>query len=148
MTDKEITFVLDCYKADALVYKDGHILMDSNAMIAIAEFIEQQKAEIKALQNALDYEGNELRCARELANGLKAEVEFLKQDAMTPLVTKIGDEVARREKIKAEAVREFAEQVKMAFYYQFDELIPSIMADKIDELVKEMVGDNDEMSKL
>ena len=29
----------------------------------------------------------------------------------------------------------------MAFYYEFDELIPSIMADKIDNLVKEMVGE-------
>nr|DAL86623.1 MAG TPA: hypothetical protein [Caudoviricetes sp.] len=40
------------------------------------------------------------------------------------------------------AVREFAENVKMAFYYEFDELIPSRMADKIDELVKEMCGDD------
>ena len=39
------------------------------------------------------------------------------------------------------AVKEFAESVKMAFYYEFDELIPSIMADKIDELVKEVCGD-------
>ena len=39
------------------------------------------------------------------------------------------------------AVKEFAESVKMAFYYEFDELIPSIMADKIDELVKEACGD-------
>lgn len=43
--------------------------------------------------------------------------------------------------IKADAIKEFAEQVKMAFYYEFDKLIPSIMADKIDELVKEMVGE-------
>lgn len=27
---------------------------------------------------------------------------------------------------------------EMAFYYEFDELIPSIMADKIDEIVKEI----------
>lgn len=39
------------------------------------------------------------------------------------------------------AVREFAERVKMAFYYEFDELIPSTMADKIDELVKEVCDD-------
>ena len=39
------------------------------------------------------------------------------------------------------AIEEMAEQVKMAFYYEFDELIPSIMADKIDELIKEMVGE-------
>lgn len=36
-----------------------------------------------------------------------------------------------------EVIREFAEAVKMAFYYEFDEMIPSIMSDKIDELVKE-----------
>lgn len=40
------------------------------------------------------------------------------------------------------ALKEFAESVKMAFYYEFDELIPSIMADKIDELVKEVCGDD------
>lgn len=38
------------------------------------------------------------------------------------------------------AMKEFAERVKMAFYYEFDELIPSTMADKIDELVKEIYG--------
>ena len=38
-------------------------------------------------------------------------------------------------------MKEFAESVKMAFYYEFDELIPSTMADKIDELVKEVCGD-------
>ena len=39
------------------------------------------------------------------------------------------------------AVKEFAESVKMAFYYEFDELIPSTMADKIDEIVKGVCGD-------
>ena len=42
---------------------------------------------------------------------------------------------------RKQAVREFAERVKMAFYYEFDELIPSIMADKIDEVVKEVCGE-------
>ena len=37
-----------------------------------------------------------------------------------------------------EALKEFAERVKMAFYYEFEELIPSIMSDKIDELIKEV----------
>ena len=36
------------------------------------------------------------------------------------------------------AVEDVAERIKMAFYYEFDELIPSTMADKIDELVKEI----------
>lgn len=37
-----------------------------------------------------------------------------------------------------EALKEFAEKVKMAFYYEFDELIPSIMSDKIDGLIEEV----------
>ena len=41
-----------------------------------------------------------------------------------------------------QAVKEFAERVKMAFYYEFDELIPSIMAERIDELVMEVCGDD------
>lgn len=34
-------------------------------------------------------------------------------------------------------IKEFAERIKMEFFYQFEELIPSIMADRIDDLVKE-----------
>lgn len=40
--------------------------------------------------------------------------------------------------VRKQAVKEFAERVKMAFYYEFDELIPSIMADKIDKIAKEV----------
>ena len=42
--------------------------------------------------------------------------------------------------VRKDTAKEFAEQVKMAFYAKFDELIPSIMADKIDELLKEYEG--------
>ena len=42
---------------------------------------------------------------------------------------------------RTQAVKEFAKLVKMAFYYELDELIPSIMADKIDELVEEVCGE-------
>ena len=38
---------------------------------------------------------------------------------------------------RKQAIKAFGERVKMAFYYEFDELIPSIMADKIDELIEE-----------
>lgn len=34
----------------------------------------------------------------------------------------------------------FAQEVKMAFYYHFDEIIPSIMADKIDEIKDRLRG--------
>lgn len=40
------------------------------------------------------------------------------------------------------AVEDVAERIKMAFYYEFDELIPSAMADKIDEIVKEVLNES------
>lgn len=51
-------------------------------------------------------------------------------------------ELCDREEVRKETAKEIAERVKMAFYYEFDELIPSIMADKIDELVEEICGDD------
>ena len=44
----------------------------------------------------------------------------------------------RLPEVRKETAEKFAERVKMAFYYEFDELIPSIMADKIDEILKEI----------
>lgn len=46
----------------------------------------------------------------------------------------------RRQKDEVKAV---AERIKMAFYYEFDELIPSTMADKIDEIVKEVLNEHE-----
>ena len=47
---------------------------------------------------------------------------------------------------RKETAEKFAERVKMAFYYEFDELIPSIMADKIDEILKEITEGEKEIS--
>ena len=38
------------------------------------------------------------------------------------------------------ALKKFADQVKMRFYYHFDEIMPSIMADEIDKILKEDFG--------
>ena len=66
------------------------------------------------------------------------------------LISTVQDEQSEQEiaffvkhnaEVRKQAVKEFAERVKMAFYYEFDELIPSIMADRIDELVKEVCGE-------
>ena len=65
------------------------------------------KSEVDRLQNSLDISRKETR-------------RYLK----------------RKEEIKSEVVRDFAEEVKLEFYREFDEIIPSIMAEKIDELVK------------
>ena len=43
------------------------------------------------------------------------------------------------QKIRMETAEKFAEQVKMAFYYHFDEFIPSIMEKDIDEIAKEIM---------
>ena len=59
--------------------------------------------------------------------------------ALTP--EERADKVRLTDEERKQAVKEFAERVKMAFYYEFDELIPSTMADKIDELVKEVCGE-------
>ena len=53
-----------------------------------------------------------------------------------------AEEMRLADEERKQAVKEFAESVKMAFYYEFDELIPSRMADKIDELVEEVCGDD------
>ena len=59
--------------------------------------------------------------------------------ALTP--EERAEEMRLANEERKQAVIEFAERVKMAFYYEFDELIPSIMADKIDELAKEVCGE-------
>ena len=70
---------------------------------------------------------------------LKREIARIYYDAG---YRKIDDDCAvitkdELKQYKAQAVKEFAEKVKMAFLYEFDEIIPSIMLDKIDELLKE-----------
>ena len=78
---------------------------------------------------------------RNLINRQKAEIERLKDYNENLLEANVGlscgllDEIKRA---RAEAIKEFAERVKLDFYYEFDEIIPSIMADKIDNLAKEM----------
>lgn len=62
----------------------------------------------------------------------KAEIKSLKahNDSLTVRSADVG-----------KTVRAFAELVKLEFYRQFDELIPSVMADRIDEIIKETVGE-------
>lgn len=78
--------------------------------------------------------------ALNLINRQKARIEELEKGELSKAMTFNSDTIKR---CSAEAIREFAERLKMAFYYEFEELIPSIMADKIDEIVKEMTeGEN------
>lgn len=45
----------------------------------------------------------------------------------------------KHKKEKANLIEVFSERIKQAFYYEFDELIPSIMADKINEIAEELL---------
>lgn len=45
-------------------------------------------------------------------------------------------------------IKEFAERIKMEFFYQFEEIIPSLMADRIDELVKEYCKSENENEEI
>ena len=45
------------------------------------------------------------------------------------------------QKEKKELAEKLAERIKNEFYIQFDEIILSIMADRIDEIVKEVLNE-------
>ena len=131
MTDNEIIKALgQCSDADigcsnCPLYSEDYCrqVLDSNAL----DIIKRQKVEIDELQ----LKNSELKKEiAELQKGVEFDIDHFSTEY--------------DEKIKAEAVKEFAERVKLDFYHEFDELIPSVMADKIDKLVKEMVGENDE----
>lgn len=56
---------------------------------------------------------------------------------------KLNAENAALRENRTKAVKEVAERIKTAFYCEFEELIPSIMADKIDEIVKEVLNEHE-----
>ena len=63
--------------------------------------------------------------------------ERLKQILLSIDTVKEMNAMCNIDEQRKQVVREFAERVKNAFYAEFDEIIPSIMANKIDDLVKE-----------
>lgn len=102
------------------------------------DLINRQQAEIEKLKVEIEEEHSISQSYSDLCDYKQKEIEMLK--ARDERRKKLNYDEGIKE-LKSEAIKEFAEQVKMAFYYEFDELIPSIMADKIDNLVKEMVGE-------
>ena len=117
--------------------------MTDNEIIKALECCKKPLSESNCKECAFYHSGrcslNMLNAVLDLINRQKAEIERLKKniDGLN-IFTKNHIKV-----IRLQAIKEFAKQVKMAFYYEFDELIPSIMADKIDSLVKEMMEVNE-----
>lgn len=151
MTDNEIIKALECcaIKNDCKgCYFDTHEAEDICAREVVKnafDLINRQQAEIERLKDEVskarrkalleasskfaghsDYHGNTILC-KLICMSEGKEVGIAK-----PL---------DKSTIKSEAVREFADRVKMAFYYKFDEQLTLMIANKIDNLVKEMVGD-------
>ena len=95
---------------------------------------------VKALEEMVDYphnyeEGQELKNVLDLINRLQAENERLK-DILDKKVIEFADD--KKQKIKAEAYKEFAERLKghRNGNYIF------ISTELLDNLLKEMVGED------
>ena len=58
-------------------------------------------------------------------------------------IGRLETQITTLQKGLKKAVEDVAERIKMAFYYEFDELIPSTMAGKIDEIVKEVLNEHE-----
>ena len=52
------------------------------------------------------------------------------------------DDIPTADVVPKSEVEKFAEDIKLEFYREFDEIIPSIMADKIEELKKKYTEGN------
>ena len=114
--------------------KDDSLTGLLNILYRLAELEDKiERGELVDRNKYLD----RLMAAKDISGMTDKEIEFFaKHNAR---VRENADaEIARlTAEVRKQSVIEFAERVKMAFYYEFDELIPSIMADKIDELVEE-----------
>ena len=123
-------------KEAEMLYNEGYRKIPENAVVLTKEeyqrdlaykIIEQQ------IRGCLDGEEKLEKQVRELDKELNLAKSVLSYDDEIPLEK-------WEQTIRKETAEKFAECVKMAFYYHFDELITSIMADKIDEICKELTG--------
>ena len=103
---------------------------------AIAEMLRNTEGE------SWDSDNIEAQCyirLAELENKIESgELVEVPKGAVVLTPEERAEEIRLCNEERKQVVIEFAKLVKMAFYYEFDELIPSLMADKIDELVKEV----------
>lgn len=146
MADNEIIKVLECClesECEKCQYQYDTACKEY-ILHGCLSFINRQKAEIEALT----MENKQLKSDLQL---LKGDYEYVKDNLdeiverdkqlILKLRLKLAKAYSEQKTIKSEAIKDFAEKVKLKFYEEFDELIPSIMADEIDNLVAEMVGD-------
>lgn len=121
MTKEDIIKALECCTADFCV---GCPLSDkepddcANELNSeIISFIEQQESSIEHLKKQLEIADNETQAAH------KANIAY----------------IIECEENRKKSLEKLGEDIKLEFYKNFDELIPSIMSDIIDELVNKTV---------
>ena len=128
MTDNEIIKALECCIKSKCAYdceKLGCSAYRTGKCVYVKRAIRYEDFGIELMKDALD-----------LIERQQAEIERLKGEVdMYEEERKYHFEMSKQQ--TAEAIKEFAEKI-MAFYYEFYEVIPSIIVDKIDNLVKEM----------
>ena len=116
-------------------------------MARCEECIHEKVCVIKAFPDAFENTEweikpcNHFKYNNELAPMVLNEVKRFYADGITERVNSTDANVAKTKHIKLSSslergINEFAEEIKLEFYREFDEIIPSIMADKIDELKK------------
>ena len=161
MTDNEIEkYFLSLYKKLLnvkydlkITQKEFKALNSVNALINLknAEIDDLKRDTIPKLQEGLkrankygvetDKENEQLKAEIERLKGEVEEktetIDFLKNQAVGWSID-FCNLKAKLKTAKSEARKEFAELVKLEFYREFDELIPSIMAERIDNLLEEM----------
>ena len=117
LTKEQIIKSIECCEADfCAVCTNGDCRTELYS--AVIDFIEQQENSIEHLKKQLEIADEETHLAH------KANITY----------------VIECEESKKNALKKLGERIKLEFYAYFDELIPSIMADKIDELVRETIG--------
>lgn len=138
MTDEQIIKALQEHAVECCQHaRDYAFGVHADVLFGALDLINRQAENIADLTD-------DLQCEKETVKHLCDEYcRQMRQDLLSKnyAFDKYYDETIK--KAKCEAVKEFAEKVKMAFYYEFDEIIPSIMSDKIDNLVKEMTENNE-----
>ncbi|MGN1303748.1 MAG: hypothetical protein ACI4YB_01805 [Oscillospiraceae bacterium] len=121
MTKEQIIRSLECCEADFCAgcpINNDNGDCRSELYSAVIDFIEQQEIKINRLNNQLEIADEETQLAH------KANITY----------------VIECEESKKNALKQLAEDIKTEFYKEFEELIPSIMADNIDELVRKAIG--------
>lgn len=121
-------------KAEKWLTENGYAIDVSQAMTMTEDMV-LYALQICSNENYLCYECP-LACYKK---GVEC-LDILKKNAYL-LIRKQKAEIEALKKEKTEAIKKFAERVAIAFYYEFEESIPSSMAEKIDEIVKEMTED-------